>query len=405
MDSQWFDGLARRFAIATSRRRFLRGFVGGAGLLMVGRGHAVPGAAQNADCAAFCQQLPPGPGRGQCVADAATATGLCFQCGPASSDPAQQLCGGVCVDTDTDTQHCGQCGGVCGTGQICELGSCITPCPEGQTPCDGVCVTLATDPDNCGFCDNVCVFANSSATCVEGTCTLGACDSGFGNCNGEPSDGCETDLSGDLGECGSCDNVCPTPANATATCEDGECGFVCETGFGDCDADPATGCEQDLLTDPDHCGSCDFECPAGPNEVATCTGGVCGAECAPGFSHCGEDESCCVAGFCLDGVCVGGICSPGALGCNPGPSYCYCFDTYAGPRICTPASGAICGEPSCDPGDPDACLTGSYCSPAQCDGVVSGRCAPVGACPANVGCGTDNCSSGQTCESDGICRP
>jgi hypothetical protein len=409
VDGQRFDGLARRFATATNRRGFLRGVViGGAGSVLAGRGHLAPDtAAQQADCASFCQQLPPGPERGRCVADAANGTGLCFQCGPSSTDPAQQLCGGGCVDTSTHTQHCGFCGEVCASGQICELGWCTTPCSDGLTPCGGACVDTDTDTQHCGRCDNPCVFANASATCVLGTCTLGTCAAGFGDCNGNPSDGCETNLAGDLGNCGSCGIVCPAPSNATATCAGRQCGFDCLAGFGDCDGVASTGCEQDLLTDPENCGSCGFACPADPNELAICTNGGCGIECALGFSPCGEDRRCCPNGFCLDGACVGGICSPGAVGCNPGPSLCYCFATYAGPRVCTPASGAICNEPSCDPDDPNACPTGSFCSPAQCGNppTVSGRCAPVGPCPANFGCGTDNCHTGQTCQSDGICRP
>jgi hypothetical protein len=407
VDGQRFDGMVRRFATATSRRGFLRGVViGAAGSVLAGRGHMAPGAAaQNADCAAFCQQLPPGPERGRCASDAAQGTGLCFQCGPEATDPAQQLCGGGCVDTDTDTQHCGVCDEVCDSGQICELGSCTTPCPDGQTPCGGFCVDTATDTQHCGRCDNPCSFANASATCVAGMCTLDTCAAGFGDCNGEPSDGCETDLSRDLGECGSCDNPCIPPPNATSTCEDGECGFVCEAGFGDCDGDAVNGCETDLQTDPDYCGSCNVDCSAGPNEVATCTGGECGLECAEGFARCVEDGPCCPDGFCLNDVCVGGICGLGGVGCNPGGQVCYCFATYAGPRVCTPASGAICGEPSCDPNNPESvCPTGSYCSPAQCGGVVSGRCAPVRDCEANFGCGTDNCVGSETCREDGICR-
>ena len=39
------------------------------------------------------------------------------------------------------------------------------------------------------------------------------------------------DLSNDLDNCGSCDNVCASPTNATAMCEAASCGFVCDEGY------------------------------------------------------------------------------------------------------------------------------------------------------------------------------
>jgi hypothetical protein len=410
VDGQRFDGLARRFATATSRRGFLRGVViGGAGSALAGRGHLAPDtAAQNAECASFCQQLPPGPERGRCVAEAANGTGLCFQCGPGSSDPDQQLCGGVCVDTATDALNCRQCGEVCDSGETCRAGVCTSPCQTWQEFCDGACVDTDTSLDYCGGCDTPCTPpANATPTCLNGICGF-TCRAGFGDCDGDPANGCETNLQTDPAFCGSCDFACTPPANATATCAGGSCGFECLPGFGNCDGNPATGCESNWQTDPDHCGNCVTDCTAGPNEVGTCTEGECGTECAEGFSRCVEDGPCCPDGFCLNDTCVGGVCSQGALGCNPGPTHCYCQPTYAGPTVCTPAGGVVCSEQRCDADDPmDACPAGSYCILTGCDGAgtISGRCAPVTACPANLGCGTDNCHTGQTCQSDGVCRP
>ncbi|MGH7272795.1 MAG: lectin-like domain-containing protein [Polyangiaceae bacterium] len=61
---------------------------------------------------------------------------------------------------------------------------------------------------------------------------------------------------------------CPVPCGggtpicnpSTHTC------VACPTGFGDCDGNPANGCEVDLQTDPNHCGTC----------ATTCTSGLCG---------------------------------------------------------------------------------------------------------------------------------
>ena len=56
---------------------------------------------------------------------------------------------------------------------------------------------------------------------------------------------------------------CPTPANATATCDDGVCGVSCSSGFDDCNQDPTDGCEAALDVDASNCGSCDVVCTNG----------------------------------------------------------------------------------------------------------------------------------------------
>ena len=179
-----------------------------------------------------------------------------------------------------------------------------------------------------------------------------------------------------------------------------------DSSFGKCNGIATTGCERNLLTDPDHCGGCGFECPEPPNATASCVAGSCDSECIQGYSPCGE--SCRPDRFCLDdGTCVGGLCLAGGVGCNPGPSHCVCLETYAGPTICTPAFGASCSAQRCSQIDPPgSCPAGSYCIPTSCDGpgTLSGRCAPLGIWVQDFDCGTDSCSSGETCQADGICR-
>jgi hypothetical protein len=58
-------------------------------------------------------------------------------------------------------------------------------------------------------------------------------------------------------------------------------GCQCPSGHGDCDGDPTNGCEA-LVDSVDHCGSC-APCSA-PNTTATCVNnGVCQFTCAPGY--------------------------------------------------------------------------------------------------------------------------
>ncbi len=54
----------------------------------------------------------------------------------------------------------------------------------------------------------------------------GTCPTGFEDCNGDPIDGCETDLSSPM-TCGACTNACSAPSGGTATCVDLTCDFDC----------------------------------------------------------------------------------------------------------------------------------------------------------------------------------
>jgi hypothetical protein len=112
------------------------------------------------------------------------------------------------------------------------------------------------------------------------------CGGSFANCDGNAANGCETDTRSAPTHCGACGRACPTAAHATATCAAGVCGTRCSAGFGDCDGDPATGCEVDLRTSVPNCGRCGGAC-AVANGTAGCSAGVCAvAGCASGRGNC-----------------------------------------------------------------------------------------------------------------------
>jgi hypothetical protein len=92
-------------------------------------------------------------------------------------------------------------------------------CPPGQVLCAGGCKDLNVDVNNCGSCGNVCAVANGIPGCVNGHCVIVSCIGGFGDCNGNVSDGCETNLNIDQNNCGTCRHVCP-PGQ---TCKGGVC--------------------------------------------------------------------------------------------------------------------------------------------------------------------------------------
>lgn len=385
MDNNRFDQLTRALGSGANRRQVLRALAGSVVGAAVGPVVRSASAAQsNDDCASFCTQLPPGPARGQCVSDAAQGQGLCYQCGPASGDPTALLCAGNCVDSSADNQNCGGCGQPCDAGKVCVDSSCISPCPAPQVDCGSGCTDLLTDPSNCGSCGEVCSFVNAIATCANAACALGACTAGWGNCDLDDANGCETDLQQSTQHCGWCGNVCSAPSNATAICELGNCGFVCNGGFTRC-GDICV----DVLSDPNHCGSCDAPlCPEG-------------ASCANGDCHCPASAPVACANRCVDlqsdveycGGCdaepcpIGATCANGACQCPSSlPDVCLDWPDYR--CVDTQNDYQNCGERCAQCGQWNGVQ--QYCRGGQCRGAVGQECYDLDNQP-----GEDFCYSGQ----------
>lgn len=49
----------------------------------------------------------------------------------------------------------------------------------------------------------------SGIRCISGTCEYESCDGGFGDCDLNQANGCETHTSIDTNNCGSCGHTCP----------------------------------------------------------------------------------------------------------------------------------------------------------------------------------------------------
>jgi hypothetical protein len=229
-------------------------------------------------------------------------------------------CGGVCVFEPSDPSNCGGCGNICTYPNIyCVHGVC-SPCPDGLTECAGACVNTATDRANCGVCGHVCRVANGTAACSNSVCIVASCSSGYGDCDKDASNGCETDLNPDVNNCGACGNVCPARPNGTAACSSGTCGVTCSSGFGNCDGDPTNGCEVNMNTDVNNCGACGHVCNV-PNGTAGCSNGFCiVARCNSGYTNCGGScvdlltdvhhcGSCGMSCNEFEGICLGGTCT------------------------------------------------------------------------------------------------
>ncbi len=129
----------------------------------------------------------------------------------------QTACSGTCRALQTDNNNCGVCGRVCGGGTVCSAGVCTSTCAAPTTNCSGVCRDLANDANNCNACGTVCTRTNGVAGCASGACTLAACNTGFGNCDGNAANGCETNTGTSVTNCGVCGNSCQF-ANAAASC-------------------------------------------------------------------------------------------------------------------------------------------------------------------------------------------
>jgi hypothetical protein len=108
---------------------------------------------------------------------------------------------------------CGGCNIVCGPGQSCILNSRSEPtcmCPPGETLCGNSCVDLRTNLSHCGGCGILCLdnnVKNGVGTCSYGTCGF-VCKQGWGDCNGDLTDGCEVNLNSDPNHCGACGSSC-----------------------------------------------------------------------------------------------------------------------------------------------------------------------------------------------------
>jgi hypothetical protein len=317
----------------------------------------------------------------------------------------QRACGGRCVTVAADPMNCGACGVTCGAGQRCLNGACASVCDPGVTDCGGgVCRNIQTDPDHCGACGRMCPAPGGGrATCALGACGI-ACNTGFGDCDSNTANGCETRLDGPA-NCGACGRACAL-ANASAVCRDGACALgACNTGFLDCDGNPTNGCEVNARTDRINCGRCANAC----GSTQSCADGVCGTSCGAGSQLCGgvcvnpqnDPANCgacgnrCPAGVNQTAVCAAGrcdvVCAPGFANCDG--------NSGNGCEVSIASSLTNCG----------AC--GRACSLANATPVCQGGACAVGMCAAGFrdcdsnaanGCEVDVRSSATNCGACGV---
>src|SRR5262249_55819921 len=138
-------------------------------------------------------------------------------------------------------------------------------------------VQTATDITNCGGCDNACALANAVPSCAAGRCQVRQCATGFGDCDANPATGCEANLNTSNTHCGRCN----APCAAGQFCVTGTCLTACPMSLTACGASCVN-----TTTDVAHCGRCNNPCPAPPNAAAACRASACTFDCAAGYADC-----------------------------------------------------------------------------------------------------------------------
>ena len=177
-----------------------------------------------------------------------------------------------------DDKTCGSsCSAVANADATCTAGQCGFSCHTGFLDCDGNpkngCeIDSTSHPSHCGSCEKVCGdVANGTPSCVNAAC-VAACDPGWQVCKSDPLV-CDTNTDGDEGHCGDCSKECPGGPQATPRCVNATCELKCDANYADCDKNPDNGCEINISNDPQHCGSCGLVC-----DNNTCVNSAC--ECA-----------------------------------------------------------------------------------------------------------------------------
>jgi hypothetical protein len=164
-----------------------------------------------------------------------------------------------CKDTNSD--GCLEWENVAFCSYGCENGECKSCVPD--------CTNKECGDDGCG---GSCGSCGTNAICSNGSC---ACNSGYGNCDGLWSNGCEVSLTNNSNNCGSCGNSC----GANATCNNG----ICICTYLDCNG---VCCDAEQVCFNNSCCT--------PN----CVGKECGYDgCGGSCGDCGPNEQC-KAGIC-----------------------------------------------------------------------------------------------------------
>jgi hypothetical protein len=246
----------------------------------------------------------------------ATDCGSCW-CADNGDGPTWNCTANVCTEcvygeTKPGENECSTC--TCGMDGHWDC-PVVSPCPQ--------CMPGDTRPAGDGC--NTCSCFDGTWGCTMKLCGQPVCDEGFGDCDGDPANGCETNLDSTVENCGGCGNHCAIPG-AYAACEAGTCVLdYCDPPYADCNADPADGCESRVAEGgcEDRCEALDPTLPSGVPAGPSCS---CpeGMTCVRGSATHPESE----------------YCFPMAQGCTGGYASCNCMAAC----VCPDTPSSTCAE-------------------------------------------------------------
>ncbi|HWE30601.1 MAG TPA: hypothetical protein VHB97_21490 [Polyangia bacterium] len=364
----------------------------------------------------------------------------CNGSGPDAGATVTPFCDPIshtCVECVTTSQ--------CGPSQSCNDGHCVANCTSTQTVCNGSCIAsgscctaadCASPPapaacyaGKCATAGGSCSYAVKTgsvvcgSTCcnaINGTCNNSCvltCTAGFANCNGDPSDGCETNLGAagkklcSNGACvpvGTCcsSSECTTPPSpaacykAAGTCSGpggtcmytensgsqicnnnttccnaidgmcgGTCGLTCTSGYFDCNANPADGCETACA-------------PANSTGKCAGTSGCAIASCNSGFQNCNGSvtDGCeCGTSCCTNPMSGMSDCLVNNHTDGWGHTFSACYP-LGKPGTSSTAGTGYGLQFAQDAATADISVVGNCTTDTQCAGVYSGATCVNGAC-------------------------
>ena len=289
------------------------------------------------------------------------------------------------ADLRSALAHCGACGMACASTPnslvVCAARSCLRVCATGFADCDGNVtngceVDTRTSNTHCGGCGRACNPMGGSGSCVAGSCTVTACMTGRADCDALPGNGCEVDVTTSTDHCGGCNARCATRANARTSCAAGACNYTCEASFADCDGSPSTGCEVDTRSSVAHCGGCNQACAARANSTATCAAGACAYACVAGFADCDGNPS---NGCEVDTRTSASHCGACGRACSVANGTAACVASACAVASCR-ADFANCDNNPANGCEAQLSQTNAHC----------GRCG--NACPGGQSCYAGSCS-------------
>jgi hypothetical protein len=309
-----------------------------------------------------------------------------------------------CSETGEWTCTANYCPPQCDAGEVREAGDGCNRC---TCTADGTWACTMENCNNCGFLDQAAPDPCNECECLEDGTVV--CTPVPGCMQEEcpppvmvPEDMACPAVSGvarnpTTGKCCEYATACTAPADwpLYGTLSECEMGIVCEPGTGDCDGDPANGCEANLESDVQNCGGCGLVCMLPPDATIACVEGACqitsiprdtcvygGVEYQPGQEFPSRDG--CNTCSCMDetGPTTSIVCTDAACACDPenepyrhyvsdSPDTCALID-YA----CTDNTTHFTNECGCGCEQSTECPETIDCTPmsGSCNEPLAARC-------------------------------